>query len=135
MKAKKVNKAENAGVLKYDDMVEAEMQSGNAPMTVAKVLSSLREYQAIQRGGYWEHDAKRDAKRIKEWHRAIDAAIYIVEAVAKTETLFKMWNAVVNKGDYPMVVPSEKSKRMDEDRIFGKGDKCVVVGRGVRRRA
>lgn len=119
MKAK--NDKHDADVLTYGDMVEERKQKGNTRMPIHKILSSLREYQAIQRGGYWEHDPKNDARRIKEWHRAIDAAIYVVEAVAKTETLFKTLQSVVERGDYPMVVPSDKSVNMDVERLFGHG--------------
>lgn len=137
MKAKKVKKVETAdvgAVKKYSSLIEGEAQSGNAPMTLKKVLSLLREYQAIQRGGYWKHDDDGDSKRIKVWHRAIDAAICVVDEVSKGGRSLSAVTEAIAKGDYEKIVPTEKSVKMDEDRIFGKADKCVVVGRAVRRK-
>lgn len=136
MKAKKDRKVASAtcDAVKYTSLIEGEPMSGDAPMKLKKVLSLLREYQAIQRGGYWKHDADGDSKRIKEWHRAIDAAICVVDAVAKGGMTLSAATESIAKGDYEKIVPTEKSRKMDEDRIFRKADKCVVVGRAVRRK-
>jgi len=102
-----------------DKMVDTELQKGNTPLTLDQIIESLKEYQSIQRGGYWPHDKDKDGQRIKEWHRAIDAAIYTLEAVAKTDVLVTMWKAVMSNGDYPKIVPSAKSLKLEAKR-FGK---------------
>lgn len=96
------------------DMLELVEQNGNCPMTVEEALKLLQEYQGIQRGGYWNHGSHEEETRcIASWHRAIDLAILALKTLNQLKTLIEAFRVLAQKGDYPKVMPSAKSVKMD----------------------
>lgn len=106
------------------DMLDLIEQNGNCPMTFNEAVKLLQEYQGIQRGGYWKHVSHdEEARSIAAWHRAIDLAILALKTLNKVKTLVEALKVLANKGDYPKVMPSAKSVRMDYAKL---GDEKTV---------
>lgn len=106
------------------DMLDLIEQNGNCPMTFNEAVKLLQEYQGIQRGGYWKHGSHdEEARSIAAWHRAIDLAILALKTLNKVKTLVEALKVLANKGDYPKVMPSAKSVRMDYAKL---GDEKTV---------
>ena len=115
------------------DMFVFKKESGDTPMNLSEIRDALCEYQAVQRGGYWEHDEEKDKELIYKWHRAIDASITVLSILEKVCANFAMMKDFICNGDYPKVIPSPKSEEMEE-RKFAELSNCEIIGRAVQKK-
>lgn len=113
------------------DMLDLVEQNGNCPMTYDEAVMILQEYQGIQRGGYWKHgNHEEESRNIVTWHRAIDLAILALKTLNEVRKLLEAFKTLAQKGDYPKVMPSAKSVKMDYEKLGVK-----PVSKDVKRKA
>ena len=114
------------------DMLDLVEQNGNCPMTVEEAFKLLQEYQGIKRGGYWNHGSHDDEVRsISAWLRAVDLAILALKTLSKVKTLVEALKELAQKGDYPKVMPSAKSIKME----YAKFAVAKPVSKGGKKKA
>lgn len=98
-----------------DDMVVATECKRDTPLVLPEIIEELKEYLTVQRGGYWEHaDHATEMSRIKRWHRAIDAAIFILSVLQKQDILGCWVRKNMLEGNYPKYMPSAKNLEMEK---------------------